>query len=112
MKLCIKLISVDSHFPISSDKVKVLLGDDVISFFYFLSKEYFTDRKPHNCNKITPQSPSASAKTLWAIDMEMNPTKRVEELYTAVNASMIMWEAKQLEKKKWYVYKIFTINYK
>ena len=85
---------VDSHFPISSGKFKVLLGDDVISFFYFLSKEDFIERKPHNCNRITPQSPSTSAKTLWAIDMEMNPAKRVakrvEDLYTAVNASLIM----------------------
>ena len=112
MKLCIKLTSVDSHFQISSDKVKVLLGDDVISFIYFLSKEDFIDRKPHNCEKITPQSPSTSAKTLWAIDMEMNPTKRVEELYTAVNASLIMWEANQLEKRSDTIYNIFTTNHK
>ena len=90
---------VDSHFPISSDKVKVLLGDDVTSFFYILRKEDFIERKPHNWYRITPQSPSTLAKTLWAIDTEMNPTKGVQELYTAVNASMIMWEAKQLEKR-------------
>ena len=42
----IKLIGVDFYFPLSSDKVKVLLGDDVISFFYFLSKVDFIERKP------------------------------------------------------------------
>ena len=90
---------VDSHFPISSGKVKVLLGDDVISFFNFLSKEDLLKESPHSWNRITPQSPSTSAKTLWAIDIEKNPTKRVQELYTAVNASLIMWEANQLKER-------------
>ena len=62
MKLCIKLISVDSHFPISSDKVKVffvpqkkkkkkkgLLG--MTLFLIYISQNFVSNRYGNESNK-------------------------------------------------------------
>ena len=49
MKLCIKLISVDSHFPISSDKVKVLLG--MTLFLVYISQNFVSNRYGNESNK-------------------------------------------------------------
>ena len=63
------------------------LGDDVN--FFFLSKEDFIERKPHNWNMIT-QSPSPSSKTLLVIETEMDPIKRVQEAHSTIFASLVL----------------------
>ena len=80
MKLC------DQRVNFQNTLIRCL-GDDVN--FFFLSKEDFIERKPHNWNMIT-QSPSLSSKTLLAIETEMDPIKRVQEAHSTIFASLVL----------------------
>ena len=103
---------VDSHFPISSGKVKVLLGDDVISFFYFLSKEDFIEKRPPQLEQDHSPIPIYISQNFvsnrYGNESNIRRTR-------ALHSSKCFYDnvrSKTIRKKKWYVCNIFITNHK
>ena len=103
---------VDSHFPISSGKVKVLLGDDVISFFYFLRKEDFIEREPPQLQQDHSPIPICISQNFVSNRYGNESSKKSRRSLHSSKCFSNNVAANQLEKMSGTVYNIFITNYK